>query len=283
MEWAEPVLLRYDFEVGLTRSPATVCLGFPQRIEDVRWTCAFQFQGVGSRDDERQADHCHRVTGYSGLEALIEASSAIRTRLAGLVDARAQVPYELIFPRFLPTSSWFHLYDWAKELIATETERRGQLPSAQVEPLSRTTWNEPTLLHIQFKFVGRRKVTVRLGFPTFSQGSKRWTCPFQLHGVEDRQVKKVFGENGLLAVANAADVVRASLDQIGAAAADRDSYELTFPVHLPTEYGLEVHRRLSARISAEMKRTEQENEDKKDKRAISFNQILAQLAPSARL
>ena len=50
MHWSEPVLVRYDFELGPTSSPANVCLGFPQRVEERRWTCAFQFQDVG-RDD----------------------------------------------------------------------------------------------------------------------------------------------------------------------------------------------------------------------------------------
>ena len=284
MDWSEPVLLRYDFEVGATSSPATVCLGFPQRAEDQCWTCAFQFRGVGGRDDDELKDgHVYRVLGHSGLKVLIEASNAIRSRFEALADVRSRVPCELIFPRFLPTSSWFDLYDWAKELVRSNIETRDKPVAPSAEQLSRPFWDDPMLLDQQFKFARGRKVTVRLGFPAFSQGLKCWTCAVQIRGVEGNQIKKVSGENGLLAVANAADLVRVLLDQIGAASADKDNPELTFPAHIPTEYGIELHRQLSQRISAEIKNIEAEDDEEAEERADDFNEMLAWLAPSARL
>jgi hypothetical protein len=284
MEWCEPVLLRYDFEVGPTISPATVCVGFPQRVEDQRWTCAYQFRGVGSADDDQLQDgHVYRLMGHSGLEALIEASNAIRARFEALADVRSRVPCEFIFPRFLPTSSWFDLYDWAKELVTANTERRERPASPSVEQLSHSSWDDPTLLEQQFKFAGGRKVTVRLGFPTFSQLLKCWICAVQIKGVEGNQIKKVSGDNGLLAVANATDLVRASLDQIGALLTDKNNPELTFPANVPIEYGLELHRQLCEWISAEIKNIEAEDDKEAEDRANDFDEMLAWLAPSARL
>ncbi len=286
VEWSEPVLLRYDFEVSSTSLPAIVYLGFPQRVEDRGWTCAFQFQAIGDHEDRLSDGDFHRVRGDNGLEALIAASNAIRSRLERLTDARSGLPYEFIFPGFLPTSWSISLYDWAKELVESETDRNSKASRPAfplVEQLSRTTWDEPTLLEQQFKFGAGRKVSVRLGFPTFSQGLKSWTCAFQLRGAAGNQIKKVSGDNGLLAVANAADLIRTSLDQIGVSPAGNDSHELTFPVHVPTERGLEIHRQLSKRISTEIKAMEQKDGEKQHKRAIAFNEILADLPPSARL
>ncbi len=283
MEWGEPVLLRYDFEVK-GRPPATVRVGFPQYIEDQRWICAFQFRNVGTCADVHLKDgDINRVTGYSGMEALIAASNAIRLRFEELVDVRSRVPYELVFPKFLPTRRGARLYDWARELVASEMKQKVAAAPTTIEQLSRSTWDEPMLLHYLFKFAGRRKVAIRLGFPTYSQAVRNWTCAFQLCGLKDNQIRKVSGENGLLAVANAADLIRLSLGQIGAAPADKVNLGLSFPAHLPTECGLELHRQLSARISAKIKQVEQEYDEKKEKRAMRFKEILAGLAPSARL
>src|SRR5262249_10550620 len=132
--------------------------------------------------------------------------------------------------------------------------------SPGVEALSRTTWDEPTLLNRQFKFVGGRKIIVRVGFPAFSQEREAWACAFQLRSAATG-IKKAFGQNGLLALANAADAIRTSLDQIGARSSDKDGYELTFPAHIPTNCGLDVHLQLSERITAEIKKVEQEDDD----------------------
>ena len=285
MEWSEPVLLRYDFEIGPTRSPATVRLGYPQRVEDRSWTCAFQFEGVGDRNDHPKDGQISRVSGHHGWEALITASNAIRSRFEELTDARSHVPHEFVFPKFLPTSSWFDLYDWAKELVESVIDQNATSRSASppLEQLARTAWDQPTLLDQQFKFVGGRKVSVRLGFPTFSQALKNWTCAFQLRGAEGNQMGKVVGENGLLAVANAADLIRASLDEIGAAPAGKDNHELIFPIRVPTQCGLELHRELSQYISAAIKDVEREDDEEAEERASEFNEMLSWLAPAARL
>ncbi len=123
MEWNEPVFLRYDFEVSSTSSPADVCLGFPRRVEDQCWTCAFQFQGIGDHEDPLKDGDFHRVTGNNGLQALIAASNAIRSRLEQLADARSRLPYEFIFPRFLPTLWWIGLFDRAKKLVESEIDK----------------------------------------------------------------------------------------------------------------------------------------------------------------
>jgi hypothetical protein len=157
MQCSEPVLLRYEFEVGPTRSPAAVCLSFPKHAQDRWWTCSFQFQGVRSHHDQLKDGHVYRVTGIHGLAALIDASNAVRARFDEIADVRwREVPYELVFPRFLPTSPWYGLYDWAKEFVADEIELETNTssPAPPVERLLHTTWNEPTLLNKQFEFAG---------------------------------------------------------------------------------------------------------------------------------
>jgi hypothetical protein len=46
---------------------------------------------------------------------------------------------------------------------------------------------------------------------------------------------------------------------------------------------LEFHQQLSRAIDAEIKGIEQEDDDKAERRAIDFNEILADLPPAARL
>ena len=198
MEWDEPVLLRYDFEVGQRRSPGVVRLGYLRRAEDRFWTCAFQFQGVASAEHDLNDGYVHRVTGHHGLGALVEASNAIRSRLDGLVEVRSQgIPHEFVFPRFLPTSSWYDLYEWAARLVASEVAkqpRREKKPDF-VEQSSHAEWDQPTLLDTRLKFRSRRTVTVRIGIPTFVQGRRAWSCTFQLRGIEGGWIKRAFAEN----------------------------------------------------------------------------------------
>ena len=286
MEWGEPILLRCDFEVGQKRSPAFVCLGFPRYAEERFWTCAFQFQGVGGTWNGQKDGHVYRVTGYHGLGALMEASNTIRSRLDGLAGIRSRgTPYEFVFPRFLPASWWYGIYKWAAEMVASEIAKQParQKMASSADQSARTTWDQPTLLDQRFKFTSGRTIAIRLGIPTFMQRRGDWSCAFQLRGVEGSSIKEAFGKNGLLAVARASDSIRVSLDQIGQTLPGKDGYELTFPAHLPTEYGLGFHRRLSRRIDAELKKRERRDTEVWEARAAKFKDILVNLPPAARL
>lgn len=286
MAWNEPVLLQYDFETGPERAPAFVRLGFPRHASGNNWTCAFQFQGVAS-GDELKDGHVYRVTGYQGLGALIKASNSVHSWLSRFVDHKSEAtPFEFVFLRFLPTSSWYALYSRAKELVASECERQAT-SSNQFSPPAEQAPHEsldgPTLLYQRFKCAGGRKVTVRVAFPTYVQQRGAWSCAFQLRGLAGNPVKRVFGANGLLAAAHAADLIRDALGEIGSKPSGKTSYELSFPAHVPTEYGLELHRQLCVLIDAEIKQMEQEEDDRQEKRDGQFNEILASLPPSARL
>jgi hypothetical protein len=285
VDWNEPVLLRYDFEAGPERAPALVRLGFPRHAHERVWTCAFQFQGAACGDELKEG-HIYRVTGHPGLGALIKASNSIHSWLGRLVDHNPEAAaFEFVFPRFLP-ASWYALYSRANELVAYEVEQRG--PSSRhlsppAEQASHESLDGPALLYQWFEYDGRRKITVRLGFPTYVEGRRAWSCAFQLRGLPGNPVKRVFGANGLLAAAIAADFIRNALGEIGCKPSDKASYELSFPAHVPTEYGLELHRQLCDRIDAEIKQTKRKEDDRQDKRAAQFNEILATLPPSARL
>jgi glycerate-2-kinase len=110
-----------------------------------------------------------------------------------------------------------------------------------------------------------------------------WSCAIQLRGIEGGQIKRAFGENGLLALASVSDFIRGSLDQIGAAPDEKAGYDLTFPAHVPTKYGLKFHRRLVRRIDDEIGKIDKRDDHRLEERAVRFNEMLAILPSAARL
>lgn len=98
MQWDEPCLMRYDFRVGARQRAAIARLGFPRldQAHPKEWICAFQIHGL--KDGQ-----IRMARGADGLQALTIASMAIRARLDRLKTiGPSSVPYEIIFPRYLP-------------------------------------------------------------------------------------------------------------------------------------------------------------------------------------
>jgi hypothetical protein len=99
----------------------TVRLGFPRSTErEDEWACSFQLSGS---DDGR----VRVARGADGLEALTIAASAIRQWLddAGSVTS-TEIPYEIVFPRFVPFAHGLDYHRRLCKLLDDEIERKEQ-------------------------------------------------------------------------------------------------------------------------------------------------------------
>ena len=98
VDWNGPVLIERDYWIGNDQIAITVRLGFPRQAErSDEWACSFQLFGWG--DSQVKV-----ARGSDGLQALTIATEAIRQRLddAGNVTSSSDVPYEFVFPRYVP-------------------------------------------------------------------------------------------------------------------------------------------------------------------------------------
>jgi len=262
MEWSEPTLVEHELHVGPKRRRVLARIGFPREIADQEWTCSFQVCGTGDKRRELGHGEYDRALSTDGMHALWNACFAIRYLLDRLKDIHlSETPHEFAFPVFLPTSDTRHGIDFYRELTHTlwaEIKRSGiTQPEATpaAEKLARTVWREPVLLDERLAF-GRRKhrVRVRIGFPYFLGGKNSWACSFQLKGHDQDVIRRVRGDNGVMAVARVTKVIREMFDQLEPKSIGT-YYELTFPAYLPTAHGLEVHQRLRKLLDAERARS----------------------------
>jgi Domain of unknown function (DUF6968) len=97
MNWDEPALIERKYQVGADQTTVVARLGFPRPTErDDEWICSFQL--LGWRDSHVQVAH-----GTDGLQALTIAASTIRQWLDSATNVSSSgVPYEFVFPRYVP-------------------------------------------------------------------------------------------------------------------------------------------------------------------------------------
>jgi hypothetical protein len=107
MDWNEPALIEREYQVGLNPVAVVARLGFPRRQEEV-WKCSFQLVGLKN-------NKIFAATGQDGLQALTIAASTIRQWLDGEsnVVSHDNVPYEVVFPRYVPFA---HGLDYHRQL-----------------------------------------------------------------------------------------------------------------------------------------------------------------------
>lgn len=99
-KWKGHTFLKLDLLVEVKRTPVTVKVGYPRRFMRDRhhWICLFQLAGLN--DGRVRIAH-----GMDGLQALLNASTAIRNSLAHLKKVRSLgEPYEFVLPKFVPVS-----------------------------------------------------------------------------------------------------------------------------------------------------------------------------------
>ena len=72
-------------------------------------------------------------------------------------------------------------------------------------------WDEPCLVQYEFRHgVKERPAIARLGFPRLDEKHPgEWICSFQIEGLEDGQVRRARGNDGLLALTIASAAIRA--------------------------------------------------------------------------
>lgn len=119
MDWNEPVLVERKYRKGPDQIAITVRLGFPRSTERPNeWACSFQFLGLG--DGRIQV-----ARGADGLQALTIAVSAIRQTLddAGDDATSNEIPYEIVFPKFVPFAHGLDYHKRLCKLLDDEIER----------------------------------------------------------------------------------------------------------------------------------------------------------------
>lgn len=128
MKWDEPCLLQYEFRVGVKQRAAIARLGFPKpdQAHPREWICSFQIQGL-------KDDRIHRARGADGVQALTIASMAIRARLDRLKTiGPCSVPYEIVFPRYLPFNYGLEFHRKLCNLVDVEIKiKEAQLSRAR--------------------------------------------------------------------------------------------------------------------------------------------------------
>jgi hypothetical protein len=122
MEWTRPMLLEHKFTTNAGTKELTVRLGFPRRSEkaDDEWACDFQI--LGFKDGRIRVAY-----GVDGMQALFIAASAVRRdldRMKSLISG--DEAYELIFPRFVPTSYGLEFHRHLCELLDTEIGKKNR-------------------------------------------------------------------------------------------------------------------------------------------------------------
>jgi hypothetical protein len=262
MEWTEPVLVEHELRVGPRGRRVVARIGFPREVADLEWACSFQVCGTGDKQRELGHGEVDRALSIDGLHALWNACYAVRYLLDRLKDIHPnETPHEFVFPVFLPTSDTRHGIDFYRELTHTlwaELKRSGITqpePTPPAEKLAQSTWTEPMLLDERLALGPQKhEIRARIGFPSFLGGDNTWACSFQLEGLDGDVIRRVCGDNGLLAVARTTKVIRELFDELEPQSAGTH-YELTFPAHLPTAHGLELHQRLRKLLDAERARS----------------------------
>ena len=128
MEWTRPILLAQKFTTNAGTKEMIARLGFPRPSEkaDNEWACDFQI--LGCKDGRIRVAY-----GVDGMQAFVIAANAIRgdlDRMKSLISSDES--YELVFPRFVPTSYGLEFHRHLCEMLDTEIgkkkreiERRG--------------------------------------------------------------------------------------------------------------------------------------------------------------
>jgi hypothetical protein len=120
MEWTEPCLLQYEFRSGVRRRPAVARLGFPKldEVHPDEWVCSFQIKGL-------KDNVVHTARGADGLQALTIASAAIRETLdrQKSIDS-GYLPYEIVFPRYLPFCYGLEFHRKLCKLVDTQIKEK---------------------------------------------------------------------------------------------------------------------------------------------------------------
>jgi hypothetical protein len=120
MTWGEPYLIQYAFRFGAKQSEAEARLGFPRldQAHQDEWVCSFQLHGLTD-------DRIHAARGGNGLQALVIASDAIRHSLDRLENIYSDIlPYEIVFPRYLPFCCGLDFHRELCILVDVEIEKK---------------------------------------------------------------------------------------------------------------------------------------------------------------
>ncbi len=262
MDWTEPILIEHELYAGPKRRRVLARIGFPRKVADHEWACAFQVIGTGDKRRWLESGKIGRARSIDGMNALWNACYPVRYLLDRLKGVHpSETPYEFVFPRFLPTSDTRHGIDFYRELTHTlwaEIKRSGIArpePMPPTEKLAQSTWTEPVLLDERLGFGPQKhRIRARIGFPYFLGGDNTWSCSFQLEGLDGDVIRRVRGDNGVLAVARTTKVIRELFDELEPQSTGT-YYELMFPAYLPTAHGFDLHQRLRKLLDAERARS----------------------------
>ena len=263
MEWIEPILAEHELHAGPKRRRVLARVGFPRQISDDDWACSFQVCGTQNKRRWWVEDSkISQALSTDGLNALWNACYPVRSLLDCLKDAHpSETPHEFVFPVFLPTFDTRHGIDFYRELthtLSAEIRKSGITqpePTPPTEKLGQSIWIEPVLLDERCAFgPHKRRLRVRIGFPYFLGGDRTWACSFQLEGLDGDAIRRVRGDNGVMALARATKVIRELLDELEPQSAGT-YYELMFPAYLPTAHGLQLHQHLCKLLDAERARS----------------------------
>ena len=120
MEWVRPILLEQKFTTNAGAKELIARLGFPRASEkaDDEWACDFQILGwEGSR--------IRVAHGVDGVQAFVIAANAIRAALDAMKSSiSSDESYELVFPRFVPTSFGLEFHRHLCELLDVEIGKK---------------------------------------------------------------------------------------------------------------------------------------------------------------
>jgi hypothetical protein len=122
MERVRPILLEQKFTTNAGAKELIARLGFPRRSEKANndWACDFQILGC-------QDGRIRVAYGIDGMQAFVIAASVIRSdldRMKSLISS--DEAYELVFPRFVPTSYGLELHRHLCELLDTEIGKKNR-------------------------------------------------------------------------------------------------------------------------------------------------------------
>jgi uncharacterized protein DUF6968 len=116
---AKQHFLKLELLVGSRRTPVVAKVGFPHQYkrDQHHWVCSFQLAGL----KRARVGIAH---GVDGLQALLNATTAIRNSLARLKRVQSLgEPYEFVFPKIVPASYGLQFHRQACALLTKAVAR----------------------------------------------------------------------------------------------------------------------------------------------------------------